>query len=173
MRSIRHNVFDPLQSMGITGREGASILLKLKSLPPTVEAFRWNVKGAHFQACIWKAALQQDPPELDPLEFGWASEGQSGAYCPVSLPSKVEVSPSDNIILKLINCSCSSDRPCSSQICSCSSAQLACSLFCKCEGSSTCCNPKTVSLVQGTEHDMDTDSDTSSVNSDTYIYERQ
>ena len=78
-----------------TERKGASILPKLKSLPPTVEAFRQNVKRAHFQACIWKAAWQQDPPELDPLEFGWASEGPSGAYCPVPLPSKVEVAPSD------------------------------------------------------------------------------
>ena len=51
----------------------------------------------------------------------------------------------------------------------CSSVQLACSLYCKCGGSSTYCNPKTVSLVQETEHDMDTDSDsdTSSDNSDT------
>ncbi len=162
MSSIRYKVW-----VSHTGRKGASILPKLKSLPPTVEAFRETVKRAHFQACIWKAALQQDPPELDPLEFGWASEGPSGAYCPVSLPSKVEVAPSD--ILKLINCSCSSDRPCFWQRCSCLSAQLACSLFCKCEGSSTCCNPKTVYLVQETKHDMDTDSDTSSDNSDTYM----
>ena len=159
MSSIRYKVW-----VSRTGRKGASIFPKLKSLQPTVEAFRENVKRAHCQACIWKAALQQDPPELDPLEFGWTSEGPSGAYCPVSQPSRVEVAPSD--ILKLIY-SCSSDRPCSSQRCSCSSAQLACSLFCKCEGSSTCCNPKTVSLVQETEHDMDTDSDTSSDNSDT------
>ena len=160
MSSVRYKVW-----VSRTGRKWASILPKLKSLPPTVEAFRENVKRDIFQACIWKAALQQVPPELDPREFGWASEGPSGAYFPVSLPSKVEVAPSD--ILKLINCICSSDRSCSSQRCSCSSAQLACSLFCKCEGSSTCCNPKTVSLVQDTEHDMDTDSDTSSDNSDT------
>ena len=64
-----------------------------------MEAFRENVKWVRFQACIWKGALQQDPPELDQLEFGWASEGPSGAYCPVSLPSKVEVAPSDIIIM--------------------------------------------------------------------------
>ena len=87
--------------MGITHwAKGASTLPKVKSLPPTVEAFRENVKMAHFQACIWKAALQQYPPELDPIEFGWASKGPSGAYCPVSLPSKVEVSTSD-ILLKV------------------------------------------------------------------------
>ena len=67
-----------------------------------MEAFKDNVKWAHFQAGIWKAASQQDPPELDPLEFGCASEGPSGAYCRVALPSKVEVSPSDIIIIIII-----------------------------------------------------------------------
>ena len=62
MSSIRYKVW-----ISHTGRKGASILPKLKSLPPTVEAFRENVKRAHFQACIWKAALQLDPPELDLL----------------------------------------------------------------------------------------------------------
>ena len=92
MSSIHYKVW---VSVSHTGRKGASILPKLKSLPPTVEVFRSNVKRAHFHACIWKAALQLDLPELDPLEFGWASEGQSGAYWPVSLPSKVAVAPSD------------------------------------------------------------------------------
>ena len=83
MSSIRYKVW-----VSRTWRKGASILPKLKPLLPTVEAFRENVKRDHFQACVWKAALQQDPPELDPLEFGWASEGPPCAYCPVSLPSK-------------------------------------------------------------------------------------
>ena len=43
-----------------------------------------------------------------------------------------------------------------------------CSLFCKCEGRSTCW---TVSLVQETEYDVDTDSDTISDNSDTDVSE--
>ena len=56
VRSIRHNVFSPLQGMRITHwAKGASVLPKLKSLPPTKEAFRENVKRAHFQACLWKA----------------------------------------------------------------------------------------------------------------------
>ncbi len=48
MSSIRYKVW-----VSRTGRKGASILPKLKSLPPTVEAFRENVKRALFQACIW------------------------------------------------------------------------------------------------------------------------
>ena len=41
VRAIRHNVFNPLQRMGITHwAKGGQILPKLTSLPPTVEAFR-------------------------------------------------------------------------------------------------------------------------------------
>ena len=63
MYSVRYKVW-----VSRTGRKGASILPKLKSLPPTTEALRENVKRAHFQACIWKSAVQQDPSELDPLD---------------------------------------------------------------------------------------------------------
>ena len=113
VRSIKHNVFSPLQGWGIMRQCKAG-----------------SFSSLHLES------LQQDPSELDPLEFGWTPEGPSGAYCPSSLPSRVDFAFSDK--LKLIKCSCSSDRPCSSQRCTCSSAQLACSLFCKCEGRSTC-----------------------------------
>ena len=47
---------------------------KLMSLSPTSEAFAENVKRAHFQAFIWKAALSEDPPHLDATEFGWSRD---------------------------------------------------------------------------------------------------
>ena len=50
MYSVRYKVW-----VSRTGRKGASIIPKLKYIPPTTEAFRENVKRAHFQACIWKA----------------------------------------------------------------------------------------------------------------------
>ena len=81
MRSSRHNVFSPLKVwVSRTGRKEARILPKVKPLPLTTEAFRENVKRSRFQAYIWKAALQQDPPELDQREFDWTSEGTSDAY---------------------------------------------------------------------------------------------
>ena len=43
---------------------------KLQTLPPTAEAFQENVKRAHLQACIWKSALSDDPPEMDPCTYG-------------------------------------------------------------------------------------------------------
>ena len=53
MSSVRYKLW-----VSRTGRKGASILPKLKSLPPATESFRENVKRARCQACIWKAVLQ-------------------------------------------------------------------------------------------------------------------
>ena len=36
----------------------------------TTEAFNENTKSTHFQACVWKTALDEQPPNLDPLKFG-------------------------------------------------------------------------------------------------------
>jgi len=44
--------------------------LKLKSLPPTNEALMENVKHAHLQTCIYKAALDEDPPDMNLPELG-------------------------------------------------------------------------------------------------------
>ena len=44
---------------------------KLCSLPPTTEAFQLNVRRAHFQSAIWNRSLMQEPPNLDPTEYGW------------------------------------------------------------------------------------------------------
>ena len=41
-----------------------------KATPPTLEAFKENIKRPHFQACIWEAALDEKPPNHDPLKFG-------------------------------------------------------------------------------------------------------
>ena len=42
---------------------------KLLSLPPASESFSENVKRAHLQTCIWKSAMDSDPPDLDPTNF--------------------------------------------------------------------------------------------------------
>ena len=39
----------------------------LASLLPTTEAFSENMKRAHLQACIWKNALELNPPTLAAL----------------------------------------------------------------------------------------------------------
>ena len=95
-------------------------------------------KEAHFQACIWKAALDEEPPNLDPLEFEWIKDDLAKYLCAVSLLQDVPLAPAE--LLKMIQCMCSSDQPCSSLRCGCVSGQLPCSLFCKCGGTDSCCN---------------------------------
>ncbi len=65
MTDIRYKVW-----VSKTGRKSACLLPKLKVIPPTSQSFKENTKRAHFQACIWKAALDEEPPNLVPLKFG-------------------------------------------------------------------------------------------------------
>ena len=46
------------------GRKNVTKAPELKALPPTKEAFKENVKWAHFQSAIWKSALNSEPPAL-------------------------------------------------------------------------------------------------------------
>ncbi len=114
------------------------LLPKLKTIPPISQSFKENTKRAHFQACIWKAALDEEPPNLDPLKFGWVKDDSSKSLRAIPLPQDVPLAPPE--VLKTIQCTCSSDQPCSSLRCGCASVQLPCSLFCKCGGSDRCFN---------------------------------
>ena len=54
MTDVSHKVW-----ISKTGRKSACLLPKLKALPPILEEFEENTKKTHFQACIWKAALDE------------------------------------------------------------------------------------------------------------------
>ena len=58
-----------------TGKSGTKSI-KLKALPPTNSAFIEHVNRAHMQVAIWKSALQDCPPDLDPTEYGWEIDHQ-------------------------------------------------------------------------------------------------
>ena len=83
---------------------------ELKTLPPTTAAFIQHVLRAHLQAAIWRAALDPDPPLIDPTSHGWLHEEVSSMLLPVSLPPDVIRAPDD--VLKMIRRGCSSERPC-------------------------------------------------------------
>ena len=104
----------------------------LKCLPPTIDAYEVHVRRAHFQAAVWRNALQSDPPDLDPTQYGWYRDTTTKMLLPVMLPE--DVSPAPISVLKLIKCGCSSGRPCSTARCSCASAKLSCTMFCACHG---------------------------------------
>ena len=180
---MRHNILNPLQSMGIThwakvgqyyssssrstwlrGRCGrhnyptassvmdfifhrSSILPKLKLLPPTTEAFRETVKRAHFKLVFGKLYCNKIHQSwIDLSLVGHPKDDQVHiAQCRKQVELKLPLQ-----LYLLINSSCSSDMPCSSQICNCSSAQMACSLFCQMACSLFCkCENTDLTLLIG------------------------
>ena len=114
---------------------------KLHSLPPTSEAFCENVKRVHLQTCTWKHAVDTDPPDLDPVDYGWTKDETTKTLVPVMLPKNMQLAPED--VLKLIKCSCESQSPCGSLRCTCNKARLSCTIFCACQGMALCCNEQT------------------------------
>ncbi len=58
---------------------------KLCTLPPTTPAFELNVMRAHYQCAIWKCALEQ-PPDIDPCDYGWMKDEETKMLRPVYLP---------------------------------------------------------------------------------------
>ena len=96
---------------------------KLKSIPPTSsEAFEQNVRRAHFQVSVWKAALEKDPPELAPTNFGWEKDEASRSLLPVTI-SGVALAPMD--VLNVTSCGCATDQPCATIRCMCGTAQMS------------------------------------------------
>lgn len=134
-----------------TGRPGSTTTPKLCSLPPTTEAFVENVKRAHLQTCIWKNALELDPPNLDPTNYGWIKEDSTKSLLPTTVPANVNLAP--NAILKLIRCTCTSVMPCKSSRCGCNNANLACTIFCSCHASIECCNEQSRTATDTDDED--------------------
>ena len=129
---------------------------KLQTLPPTNEAFRENVARAHLQVILWKRAMNPQPPDLNPTEFGWEN-GKDGELNPVTVPTGVALAPEE--LLKLIKCNCKSELPCSNNRCGCWKTGIGCTVFCVCQG--TCWN-----TVNNDDHDDDENDDVTDDNNE-------
>jgi hypothetical protein len=132
---------------------------KLRSFPPTSEAFAENVKRAHLQTSIWKSALDEYPPDLNPSNFGWVKDTTSKSLSPVTVPQDVLPAPPE--ILQIISCGCSRNEACSTCQCGCRKGQLACTVFCKCTKEGNCHNPWTKYATEPSDDDHESDSDRS------------
>ena len=100
---------------------------KLKSLPPSTDAFKQHVYLTHFQAAPWRTVLDADPPVCDHPHHGRSHDQTSNILLPVPFPP--DGSPAQTEVLKMIRCGCSSARPCSTNRFSCSAARLLCSMW--------------------------------------------
>ena len=125
MSAVRFDVWSSKMAKKIT-------VIVLQSLPPTTNAIRQHVYRAHFQAALWRAVLDADPQVCDHPHHGWSHDQISNIPLPVRFPP--DVSPAPTEVLNMIQCGCSSARPCSTNRCSCSAARLSCSMFCGCHG---------------------------------------
>ena len=105
---------------------------RVSSLPPTSESFGENVKRPHLQACVWKQATELDPPELNPVDYGWEKNETTKSLNPVMMPKNIKISPPE--VLQLIKRSCGSESLCGTFRCRCNSARLSCTIFCACQG---------------------------------------
>ena len=111
---------------------------KLKSLPPTVEAFNQNVLRAHLAASIMKGSLNPDPPPLSPKDYGWYTPTGHDMLLPQVTPEGTIMAPS--ALIKLIKCGCKTTEPCSTKQCSCKKHSLKCTFLCHCRASGSCKN---------------------------------
>ena len=112
---------------------------KLCSLPPTEATFRENVLRVHMTMSIWRDCLRSDSPVLNPTKHGWyRPEGKTIILVPVMIPSDTSLAHTE--LLKLLKCSCSSSKPCSTKRCSCRTDRLVCTIFCHCREEDDCNN---------------------------------
>jgi len=124
---------------------------RLKTVPPTSEAFKENVLCAHFQVAVWKSAPETDPPSLDPQNMdGYVMKPQRLLH-----PEHPDVALAPPEVLELLRCGCSTDEPCRSQRCGCNSRQLPCTFFCACRGGPNCRNPYKIDKERASEDDND------------------
>ena len=98
------------------GKTGASSV-KLCPLPPTSDAFIMeNVHRGHLHVAVWKAALLESPPNMDPTMYGWEFDHQQ-ILQPRTVTSDTLSAPPD--ILQLIRCNCKTSG-CRTAACKCS-----------------------------------------------------
>ena len=133
-----------------TGKSGTKSI-KLKALPPTSSAFIEHVNRAHMQVAIWKSALQDCPPGLDPTEYGWEIDHQGTLIPRIAQQGTLFAPP---YILRLIRCQCKTSE-CRTAACNC--ANIGCTMFCLCEGGALCKNPHTQKCIYDDNIDNEND----------------
>ena len=130
---------------------------KLSLLPPTTESFAQNAPRAHLQVAVWRNALEPNPPQMEPKDFGWTQVVAGKEMYPTPISGGVALAP--DALLKVVKCGYSGEIKCRTKRCGYRQSNLACSVFCACQGGHRCFNEKTRQTLQANEDDNDEDVD--------------
>ena len=121
-----------------TGNKRTRKIPDLKSLPPKTEAFTEHSKRAHLQTAIWYSALQKNPPDIQPTDFGRIKVAVSRSLAPLEIPQNTLSAPPE--LLENIRCGCKTDHLCGASRCDCFSSHLPRTVFCSCYETGVCQN---------------------------------
>jgi hypothetical protein len=100
------------------GRKTGTKVPELRSLLPSREAFKENVKQAHIPTAISKSALESEPSALVPsAEYGWERDERVRCMVHVTLPPNVSGAGNDKVWLYY-------DTPSSTAMCECHKAHF-------------------------------------------------
>ena len=82
------------------------VLPVLKSLPPTNEVLKMNIKWAYYAAVMWKNCVTSNPPKLNQCEYGWERNEGDKSLRPTMIPAGIKIAL--NEILQMTICKCAS-----------------------------------------------------------------
>ncbi|MCG7875885.1 MAG: hypothetical protein N0C90_06110 [Candidatus Thiodiazotropha endolucinida] len=128
-----------------------------KKLPPTEDSFRLHVRRCVCQLMVWRNANIPMHDTIDPVEFGYEKEQETG----ILQPQLMCQSPAAPELLNDIVCMCPSNN--CLEDCTCLSNGQACTWACSCEASTedidenNCTNPLTLEAWESQAVDTDSD----------------
>ena len=125
----------------------------LKSLPPTDEALKENIKRAHLTVALWKNCEPGSLPPMSPCDYGW--EKIENVLFPVMLPSNTQFAPDE--VLNTTHCKGIKQKCSKSSNSSCVSIGVKCnSQLCACVD---CENTQKIALERDSDSGSEVESD--------------
>lgn len=128
-----------------------------EQMPPIKSALIQHILRAHYIGMIWKCAAMSHSPSMDPCDYGWMLDAESGQYTPVMCSTPLYPPK----LLELTKCNCKAG--CKTNRCSCKKNNLCCTEMCKCHTQCECANSADSYKIFIESDDMDSDSHTESV----------
>ena len=96
------------------------------------------------------------------IKYGWEQDKINEVMCLIGIPAGVSAAPPE--VLKIIKCTCSSPKSCSTRRCSCVAGNVTCSLMCSCQcDRDTCCSEST-KRIDGEQSDDDVLNELTNIN---------